>query len=224
MIDRTLLAAFPPLGHLDDAAARRIVESARSVAAPAGTILARPGESLPHFVLLTSGIVKVRGVSEGGREIVLYRVAAGETCVLSAAALLGHLSLGAELIAETDIAGFALPDALFQELVGSAPAFRQLIFATLAARLQEIVALLEDVAFRRIDSRLATCLLAPGAAALSMTHQDIAAELGTAREVVSRQLKEFERRGWLKLTRGQITIVDRGAMSQVAGTSSAISP
>ncbi len=217
MIDRALLTAFPPLGQLDDGAARRLAEGARPVAAPAGTILARPGESLPHFVLLTQGIVKVRGVSEGGREIVLYRVAAGETCVLSAAALLGQLSLGAELIAETDIVGFALPDALFQELVAGAPAFRQLIFATLAARLQEIVALLEDVAFRRIDARLAGHLMAPGSALLSMTHQDIAAELGTAREVVSRQLKEFERRGWLKLTRGQIQIINRDALSQVAG-------
>jgi CRP/FNR family transcriptional regulator len=218
MIDRALLAAFAPLGRLDDAAAQRVAEGARPVAAPAGTILARPGESLPHFVLLTQGVVKVRGVSEGGREIVLYRVAAGETCVLSAAALLGQLSLGAELIAETDIAGFALPDTLFQDLVAGAPAFRQLIFATLAARLQEIVALLEDVAFRRIDARLAGHLTAPGSTLLSMTHQDIAAELGTAREVVSRQLKEFERRGWLKLTRGQIQIVNRDALSQLAGT------
>ncbi|WP_374310750.1 Crp/Fnr family transcriptional regulator [Dongia sp.] len=218
MIDRALLAAFPPLSQLDAAATMRLAEGARPVAAPAGAILARPGESLPHFVLLTQGIVKVRGVSEGGREIVLYRVAAGETCVLSAAALLGQLSLGAELIAETDIAGFALPDSLFQELVADAPAFRQLIFATLAARLQEIVALLEDVAFRRIDARLAGHLMAPGSALLTMTHQDIAAELGTAREVVSRQLKEFERRGWLKLTRGQIQIIDRDALSHLAGT------
>jgi CRP/FNR family transcriptional regulator len=218
MIDHALLTAFPPLGHLDDAATRRIAENARPVAAPAGTILARPGESLPHFVLLTQGVVKVRGVSEGGREIVLYRVAAGETCVLSAAALLGQLSLGAELIAETDIAGFALPDTLFQDLVAGAPAFRQLIFATLAARLQEIVALLEDVAFRRIDARLAGHLMASGSTLLSLTHQDIAAELGTAREVVSRQLKEFERRGWLKLTRGQIQVIDRDALSQLAGT------
>jgi CRP/FNR family transcriptional regulator len=216
MIDPALLAAFPPLQKLDAAAARRVAEGAREVAAPAGAILARSGEALPHFVLLTDGVVKVRGVSDGGREIVLYRVAAGETCVLSAAALLGDLSLGAELVAETDIAGFALPQSLFQELVAGVPAFRQLIFSTLATRLKEIVALLEDVAFRRIDARLADYLLGRQAATLTLTHQEIAAELGTAREVVSRQLKEFERRGWLKLTRGQIDILDRGALSQLA--------
>ncbi|WP_374654338.1 Crp/Fnr family transcriptional regulator [Dongia sp.] len=217
MIDPALLAAFAPLGRLDETAARRIAEAAQPVAAPAGTVLARPGDALPHFVLLTAGIVKVRGISEGGREIVLYRVAAGETCVLSAAALLGELSLGAELVAETDIAGFALPQGLFQELVATSQPFRQLIFSTLATRLQDIVALLEDVAFRRIDARLADYLLARKEAILSLTHQDIAAELGTAREVVSRQLKEFERRGWLKLTRGQIALGDRDALSQVAG-------
>lgn len=216
MIDPELLRRFPQLSKLDADAAARLAAQARPIAAPAGTILARPGEALPHFVLLTKGIVKVRGLSEGGREIVLYRVAAGETCVLSSAALLGHLSLGAELVAESDIAGFALPDSLFQELMATAQAFRQLIFATFGARLQEIVALLEDVAFRRIDARLATYLLAQDSSRpLSVTHQDIAAELGTAREVVSRQLKEFERRAWVKLTRGQIEIADRDALSQL---------
>ncbi len=215
MIDPKLVKAFPLLAGLDEPATQRVTAQARAVAAPAGTILARPGDSLPHFVLLTDGIVKVRGVSEGGREIVLYRVAAGETCVLSAAALLGELSLGAELVAETDIAGFALPQALFSDLVATAPAFRQLVFSTLATRLKDIVALLEDVAFRRIDARLADYLLARNAGALALTHQEIAAELGTAREVVSRQLKEFERRGWLKLTRGQIDIIDRDALSRI---------
>jgi CRP/FNR family transcriptional regulator len=216
MIDPTLLAAFAPLGRLDGVVARRVADLAQPVTAPAGAILARPGDALPHFVLLTAGIVKVRGISEGGREIVLYRVAAGETCVLSAAALLGELSLGAELVAETDIAGFSLPQSLFQELVATSQPFRQLIFSTLATRLQEIVALLEDVAFRRIDARLAAYLLAQDSSRpLSVTHQDIAAELGTAREVVSRQLKEFERRAWVKLTRGQIEIADRDALSQL---------
>jgi len=220
MIDAELLDWFPQLAALDEAAARRIMDHARHIAAPSGTILARPGETLPHFVLLTRGTVKVRGLSEGGREIVLYRVAAGETCVLSSAALLGQLSLGAELVAETDIAGFALPDSVFQELVATAPAFRQLIFATFGERLQEIVALLEDVAFRRIDARLATFLLSRGKdRPLALTHQEIAAELGTAREVVSRQLKEFERRHWLKLTRGQIELMDRDALSQLGSAS-----
>lgn len=218
MIEPDLLAAFRPLVQLDDAAARRIAETAQPVAAPAGTILARPGDVLPHFVLLTSGIVKVSGISQGGREIVLYRVAAGETCVLSAAALLGGLALGAELTAETDFAGFALPHNLFHELVVASQLFRQMIFSTLATRLQEIVALLEDVAFRRIDARLADYLIAHKATVLDLTHQDIAAELGTAREVVSRQLKEFERRGWLSLTRGHITLVNRDALSQVSRT------
>lgn len=218
MIDPALLAAFRPLDRLDDATAHRIAETAQPVSAPAGSILARPGDVLPHFILLSSGVVKVSGVSQGGREIVLYRVAAGETCVLSAAALLGDLSLGAELTAETDITGFALPQSLFHELVVTSQLFRQMIFSTLATRLQEIVALLEDVAFRRIDARLAEYLVARNAVVLELTHKDIAAELGTAREVVSRQLKEFERRGWLKLNRGHITLGDRDALSQVCGT------
>ncbi|WP_374380383.1 Crp/Fnr family transcriptional regulator [Dongia sp.] len=215
MIEPTLLDAFPILHDLDPDAVRRLTAEAQPVAAPAGSILARPGEALPHFVLLTRGTVKVRGLSQGGREIVLYRVTPGETCVLSAAALLGDLALGAELVAETDIAGFALPQALFNRLTAESTAFRKLIFATLATRLSDIVALLEDVAFRRIDARLAAYLLGKGTGSQALTHQEIAAELGTAREVVSRQLKEFERRGWVRLARGEVEIRDRDALSQL---------
>ena len=215
MIEKSLLDALPSLRDLDADAARHLAAEAKPVSAPAGTVLARPGEMLPHFVLLTRGTVKVRGISDSGREIVLYRVAPGETCVLSAAALLGDLSLGAELVAETDIAGVALPQALFSRLTAESPAFRKLIFATLATRLSDIVALLEDVAFRRIDARLASYLLGKGSGTQSLTHQEIAAELGTAREVVSRQLKEFERRGWVRLARGEISVLDRDALSQL---------
>lgn len=216
MIGTDLLASFPLLADADAATVARIAAAARPIAAPAGTILARPGEALPHFVLLTRGVVRVSGISEGGREIVLYRVGPGETCVLSSACLLGQTALSAELVAESDVAGFALPDATFQELVAGAPAFRRLVFANFAERLREIVALLEDIAFQRIDRRLAAFLTQRSGAPLSLTHQAIATELGTAREVVSRQLKEFERRGWLRRGRGTIELVDRPALAQLA--------
>lgn len=219
MTDPRLVSHFPQLDRLDPGLQRRIAMEARWIAAPAGTILARPGDSLPHFVLLTAGVIKVSGISENGREIVLYRVAAGETCVLSSACLLGHGALSAELVAETDIAGCALPEPLFQELIASAPDFRGLVFGTFGERLQEIVVLLEDIAFRRIDARLAGLLLARHEnGTIAMTHQDLAAELGTAREVVSRQLKEFERRQWLSQTRGQIVLRDRDALSRLGHT------
>jgi CRP/FNR family transcriptional regulator len=216
-IDTALLRHFPLLGDADAATRAEIAAEARAFAAPAGTILARPGEALPHFVLLTEGVVRVSGISEGGREIVLYRVGPGETCVLSSACLLGRTPLSAELVAESDVAGFALPDSAFQHLVAGAPAFRRLVFANFAERLGEIVALLEDIAFQRIDRRLAAFLAQRSAGpALSLTHQAIASEIGTAREVVSRQLKEFERRGWLRLGRGTIELVDRAALARLA--------
>ncbi|WP_374370004.1 Crp/Fnr family transcriptional regulator [Dongia sp.] len=217
MIDSRLLSRFPQLGQLEPEIQQRIAANAHPVALPAGTVVARPGERLPHFVLLTDGTIKVSGISENGREIVLYRVAAGETCVLSSACLLGQTALSAELVAESDVAGFALPEPIFQELMAAGPAFRRLIFANFGERLQEIVTLLEDIAFRRIDARLAAFLLARDAEQpIALTHQDLATELGTAREVVSRQLKDFERRQWLRLTRGRIDLLDRDALSHCA--------
>ncbi len=124
----------------------------------------------------------------------------------------------AEGIAETRVRGVAVPRALFDELIATSREFRQFVFAAFSRRITNLFRLIEEVVFSRIDVRLALKLieLASESGQIAATHQELANELGSAREVISRQVNELQRRGWIKASRGTVTIVDRAALSRLA--------
>jgi CRP/FNR family transcriptional regulator len=211
-----LLDAFPRLGALDPDSAREFDAAARVLAIPAGTVLFRDGAECASYVLVAEGSIRVQKVSEGGREIVLYRVERGQSCVLTTNCLIARDSYAAEGIAETDVTVLVLPAAAFRSLLARSEAFRDFVFSAYATRIDELLMLIEEVAFGRIDVRLAAWLAGRGdAGEIKATHQDIAVELGTAREVVSRQLKDFERRGWVALHRGRVELRDLAALERL---------
>lgn len=214
-----LLSAFPALAGLDAESARVLDAGLRPVTVPAGTVLFRSGDTCSAFLLVLDGRVRVQKVGENGREIVLYRVEPGQTCVLTTACLMSQGVYGAEGLAETDVSGLALSPAAFDTLLARSPAFRSFAFSAYATRVSDLLMLIEEVAFGRIDVRLAQTLLerAGGDGIVHATHQDLAVELGTAREVVSRQLKEFERRGWVTLGRGRVEVRTATALQSLAG-------
>ena len=177
----------------------------------------------PHNVpdsllFLFEGTIRVSQTSENGRDIVLYRVDAGESCVLTTACMLAEEAYNAEGIAETDITVIILPKIAFDDLVAEEPAFRKFVFAAYSRRLIDLLRVVEDVAFGRIDVRLADRLLAlvAGDIEISATHAQIASELGTAREVISRVLHDFQKRGLIAQSRGRIAIVDKPALRALA--------
>jgi CRP/FNR family transcriptional regulator len=210
--------AFPELQALDDPAWRSIRQSARIVTLPAGTRVFRDGGSCGSYVLVLKGRVRVQKVSEGGREIVLYRVSGGQGCVLTTSCLLAGKDYPAEAVAETEVRAVVIPTSEFDRGLAESPGFRHFVFSNYGRRLTELIMLVEDIAFGRVGQRLAQSLLehADDGGSISATHQNLAVELGTAREVISRQLKEFERRGWVKLHRGRIDILDPGALRALA--------
>lgn len=184
----------------------------------AGTVLFRPGDVCSGLLLVRSGSVRVQLVSETGRQITLYRVSAGVACVLSTQCLMTDGVYPAEGVAETDVEGVFLGAGQVQRLLREDAAFRAWMFGVYGSRLVDLVMLVEDLLETRIDRRLAHHLVAHAArGALVQTHQAIAADLGTAREVVSRHLKDFERRGLVALGRGQIEVVDRAGLTALAG-------
>ena len=187
-------------------------------ALPAGTVLFHERAECSSYVLVLDGAIRVQKVAENGREIVLYRVERGQSCVLTTNCLLARQDYGAEGIAESAVRALILPAAHFRDLLAQSAVFRDFVFASYAERMSELLLLIEEVAFGRIDARLAGWLLQRGAE-IHATHHEIAAELGTVREVISRQLKEFERRGWLVLNRGRIALLDRPALSGLASNS-----
>jgi len=193
------------------------VRESAVVSVPRGTVIFGPGKAPENLLLLLSGTVRVHQTSESGRDIVLYRVSAGESCVLTTACLLAYEDYLAEGVAETDVQAVAVPRRLFDELIAESPVFRRFVFTAYSRRITDLFLVIEEVAFQRMDIRLAHKLLEQAASdgRLEITHQDMATELGTAREVVSRQLKEFQRRGWVEVARGEVRITNRDALQSL---------
>lgn len=205
---------LPILRALDPAARELLKHSAARVALPQGAVVFRPGDDCARFPLVASGFIRVQRVTESGREIVLYRVAANETCILSIACLLSHDAYAAEAVAETDVVAYVLPASAFQTLMDRSSAFREIVFGGYSQRIAGLMSKVEELVCTRIDARLAKRLLelADGAGHVETTQQLLAADLGTAREVIGRALKSFERAGRVNLSRGAIEIVDRPAL------------
>lgn len=214
------LAAFPQLKDLEEPARIRLADAARVKTLPSGFAAFGRGSPCESYLFIVSGTVRVQMISESGREIVLYRVGGGETCILTTACLLSQDDYPADARTETDVEVAMVPASAFRDLVAASAVFRDFVFRSYGRRIADLMLLLEEVAFRRVDVRLAKHLIARSAAdELTITHQELAVDLGSAREVISRQLKEFERRGWVVLRRGRIEIANAAALRDLADQS-----
>lgn len=208
---------FAALAKLDRGIRARLLDQSRVIAVPAGKVLFGPGKMAENMLLLLAGTLRVQQLSDTGREIVLYRVNPGETCVLTTACLLAEEQYTAEGIVETDATAVAIPRPVFDEALGASSEFRRFVFSAYASRIANLFLTIEDIAFRRVDIRLAEKLLELAREGrVKATHAQLANELGTAREVVSRQLAEFQRRGWVELARGEIALADASGLAALA--------
>ena len=209
---------FAGLSKLEPAIRQILTRKSILLSVPAGTVIFGPGKPAENLLLLLDGRVRVQQLSEAGREIVLYRVEAGQSCVMTTACMLAHENYSAEGIAETDVRAVAIPRGVFDDLVSQSITFRNFIFAAYSRRITDLFRVIEDIAFQRVDIRLAQKLveLARGADHVKATHQQLSVELGTAREVISRQLGEFQRRGWIGQSRGSVDLIDRAGLEKLA--------
>jgi len=180
----------------------------------AGTEVFTEGAGCGKIGFLDAGVVRVYKLSQTGREITLYRLGTGESCILSMSCALSNPIHQASAVVEEDATLLTLSVADFQHLVERSHEARNYVFTQFALRLSDVMLLVEEVVFRRMDERLAELLhsLTRHTTLLHKTHEELAAELGTAREVVSRTLKEFERNGWVHLSRGTIAVVQRNQL------------
>jgi CRP/FNR family transcriptional regulator len=208
---------IPALAELSGSVRSRLESGSREVQLPAGALAFAPGQHAQNLLLLLDGTIRVQHRSETGREVFLYRVHAGETCVLTTACMLADEDYSAEGISESDVRAVVIPRAVFDDLIGQSAAFRTFVFRAYSRRIADLFALIDDIVFQRVDVRLAARLLDLERDALvAATHQALAGELGTAREVISRTLGEFQRRGWVEQARGAVRILDRDALSRLA--------
>ncbi|MGI9414667.1 MAG: Crp/Fnr family transcriptional regulator [Hyphomicrobiales bacterium] len=189
----------------------------RDVPMRRGETLFRTGDGCERLLVPRDGRFRVQAVSRAGREIVLYRVGPGEICMMSAMSLLCGSGCRADAVVEADGTARVVIARQFHERLARDDAFRAHVLNSLGHRMHGVVSLLQDVAFERVNGRLAQLLLSKRDACSFVyeTHETLALELGSAREVVSRRLKAFERKGWVKLARGKLQVLDEGALSRV---------
>ena len=212
---RKLLESFPVFVGLPAERLETVLTEAQIVHATRGSILFDAKQPCRGFPLLLEGSVRVTKSAPSGREILLYRVEPGQGCILSGGCLLGHSDYSATGTADEDVTLLSIPPALFQELLLESESFRSFVFGMYGERLAEVMELVEEVAFRRLDTRLAQLLIRRGPV-LEDTHQRLADELGSVREIVSRLLRGFEDRGWVRLERERITVLDPKSLSALA--------
>jgi len=212
---RQLLARFPLFAELPPARLGALLGEAQLLQAPAGGVLFDAKQPCRGFPLVLEGSIRVTKAAPNGREILLYRVEPGQGCILSGGCLLGHSDYSASGIAETAVSILSIPPALFHELMLQFEPFRRYVFGMYSERLGEVMELVEEVAFRRLDARLAQLLVRRGPV-VEGTHQRLAEELGSVREIVSRLLRSFEQRGWLRIERERVTVTDPKALAALA--------
>jgi CRP/FNR family transcriptional regulator len=212
-----IAAAFPTLAQAPRATLERIAREGTYRKAPAGSTMFDEHSPCGGFPLVLSGSIRVLQRYPNGRELQLYRVKPGESCLLSGSCLLGNTDYAASGVAETDVELVVLPPTSFQSLIAEDESFRRHVFEVFGERLAALMQVVEAIAYQKLDQRLAALLVAKGTdGEIHMTHQALADDLGSVREIVSRLLRSFEDRGWVDLGRERVTIVDRGALAELA--------
>ncbi|MDZ7752447.1 MAG: Crp/Fnr family transcriptional regulator [Gammaproteobacteria bacterium] len=202
---------FPQLFASRDPHIQTLLGEAQEVTLPADQLVFHRGAPCERYVLVAAGRIKVVLVAPNGREIVLYHVGPGDSCVLTTVGLLGNENYPADGITESPVTALLIGRNGFATALGESQHFRNFVFGNMGRRLADVIARMEQINFSDINSRLAAILLAQADdnGRLSITHQQLALEIGSAREVVSRHLKSFESRGWIRLERGRLEIRDR---------------
>jgi CRP/FNR family transcriptional regulator len=182
----------------------------------AGREIFAMGDRVDGIALLISGMVRVYKIGESGREITLYRFGQGESCIITANAILNSLAFPAIAVVEQDAEALMIPSGDFSDWVNRYEAWRQFVFKLNAQRLASVIEVVDQVAFQRMDRRIAALLLerAGSGSTVRATHQAIANELGSSREVISRLLEDFSGRGIVRLSRGEIELLDRQKLFQ----------
>src|SRR3990172_4015242 len=217
------LASFPELGELEDEHRRDLLTTTQFNRLRGGDIAYRQGQDCHAYVMCIEGQTRVFKTSESGREILLYQVGPGDTCVLTTSCLMAGSAFPAESTAETDVLLAALPASVFPQLMGASPRFRKFVLDNYGDLLSSLITLVDEVAFASLDLRLARRLLAEAdeRGVVSKTHQQLALDLGSVREGISRYLSEWERMGWVRASRGSIEVRNRAALAGYGGGESA---
>lgn len=209
------LQIYPMLRELPGGTLDELLGSATYMKIPANTLMFDEDQPCMGFPLLLSGSARVIKAAPNGRELHLYYVQPGEACILTSSCLLGQSNYQARCLVQQDLELVVLPPATFRVLFSSLESFREHVFSRFSERLSDLLQLISAVTFQKLDQRLAATLAARSSP-IQTTHQALADELGSLREIVSRLLKNFADQGWVRLGRERIEVVNAAALRQLA--------
>jgi CRP/FNR family transcriptional regulator len=211
-------AAFPPLAAAGRATLERVARRCQVRHVKAGTAMFGEHQPCSGFPLVLAGSIRVSQRYPNGREMQLYRVGPGDSCVLSSSCLLGRMHYPASGTAESDLELAVVPPEDFRALVADDPAFREYVFSLFGERMASLLGLVEAITYQKLDRRLAALLVARAKddPVIRATHQAIADELGSVREIVTRLLRNFEDRGYVELGRERIRVADASGLRELA--------
>lgn len=210
---------LPFFSGADDGLKREFISSNKRITVPPGQNIIWEGQECRHLAILDTGMVRVYKVGENGREITLYRFGPGESCILTVSCIVSENTFPAIACAENEVSAYLVPSNIVRKWIDDYPEWREYVLRFLAKRISGVINKVEDIAFRRMDSRIADLLLKRAAVSpiLKITHQEIASELGSVREVISRILKEFEQKEIITLQRGLIQIENMRLLKKITG-------
>ncbi len=181
-----------------------------------GALVFEPGDASEAYPLVLSGSLRIVVLGEQGREVLLYRLGVGQGCPIACGCLVARRPICVGCVAETDVELLKVPREVFHRLMQESPGFRDHVCELLAESLLELTRMTAALSFYRVDQRLAALLLHRGPG-IRATHEELAHELGTVREIVGRILGEFSHRGAVILRRGHIEVTDFAPLRAIAG-------
>jgi CRP/FNR family transcriptional regulator len=213
-------------GNLDNTQTQTLIKIPQSLQAcnrvhiKAGSRVFNPGDACNQFVYLLKGSIRVTLLSEAGNEVLLYRLGAHDTCVLTTSCLLGNSAFSAYAIAEEDIDLIAMPEKIFLNALNESEEFRHFVFSSFSSRLAAMMLKVEEVTFQSIGSRMAKALLKRPreSGKVIITHDELAAEIGTAREVISRKMAVWQKNGLVDKGRGYLLLIDVNQLQSIANS------
>ena len=213
-----IAAVWPMLQSAEAQIVREFRQHSFLARIPAGKTIFEPGDPVESISLLLSGGVRVYRIGETGREITLYRFGSGESCVLTANAIMSKQAFSAIATVEQSAEAVIIPARIFHEWVGRYDVWRNFMFDLFSQRLASVMEIVDEVAFGRMDIRVARLLVERGTPQnpVKITHQEIAAELGSSREVISRILESLAGQGLIRMGRGTIEVLDQKSLEHLA--------
>lgn len=218
IIRESVFQHFPRLREAEKNVQDEFFNQGKVVSLTKSEFINMEGNSCNNVAFLLDGQARVYKISENGREITLYRIEAGESCILTVSCILSDKDFPAFAVADKDLQAIIVSSNTFQNWVRKYPFWQDYVFNLVSKRLGAIIAVVEEVAFNKVDTRIAKHLINANKNIITETHQEIASEIGSSREVVSRILKDFEHEGLITLSRGKIKIENQQLLEKKSET------